>query len=69
MKAAERRDALAHIEAGDWDLVIGTHALLGEGVRYSRLALVITDEQHRFGVRQRQRLSTKASEDQPAHVW
>lgn len=68
MKAAERREALAHIEDGTWDLVIGTHALLGEGVRYHRLALVITDEQHRFGVRQRQRLSDKAHLDEPAHV-
>jgi len=68
MKAAERREALKYIEAGAWDLVIGTHALLGEGVHYARLGLVITDEQHRFGVRQRQRLSSKAAEDQPAHV-
>ena len=52
---------LAHeaIASGEWDLVIGTHALITEGVEYKKLGLTITDEQHRFGVRQRTELSGK----------
>ncbi|MCL2885123.1 MAG: ATP-dependent DNA helicase RecG, partial [Oscillospiraceae bacterium] len=50
------REALA---AGEIDLVIGTHALLSEGVEYKDLGLVVTDEQHRFGVRQRAALADK----------
>ena len=52
---------LAHeaIASGEWDLVIGTHALITEGVEYKKLGLTITDEQHRFGVRQRTQLSGK----------
>ena len=53
MKAAVRRTALAAIESGEVDMVIGTHALIQEGVQYQHLGLVITDEQHRFGVKQR----------------
>lgn len=61
MKARERREALECIRTGEWQLVIGTHALISEGVEYNRLGLVITDEQHRFGVKQRQRLADKAT--------
>ena len=68
MKAKERREALAAIQSGEWQLVIGTHALLSEGVEYHDLALAVTDEQHRFGVRQRQLLSKKAQEDREPHV-
>lgn len=68
MRTADRRKALAQIASGAWDLVIGTQALFSEGVEYKGLALVITDEQHRFGVRQRKRLSEKAQEGQEAHV-
>lgn len=53
MKTAVRRSALAAIESGQVDLIIGTHALIQEGVDYHHLGLVITDEQHRFGVKQR----------------
>ena len=53
MKVAVRRTALAAIESGEVDMVIGTHALIQEGVNYQHLGLVITDEQHRFGVKQR----------------
>lgn len=53
LKTAERRKALSDIEDGTADFIIGTHALIQEGVSYHKLALVITDEQHRFGVRQR----------------
>lgn len=58
--AAARRQALAEIRSGAADLVVGTHALLSEGVEYSKLGLVITDEQHRFGVSQRAALAEKA---------
>ncbi len=67
MPAKQRREALEHIASGEWDLVIGTHALFSAGVRYAKLGLVITDEQHRFGVKQRQRLSDKAEQEE-AHV-
>ena len=59
MKTKERREALEAIRTGDWQVVIGTHALLSEGVEYHQLSLVITDEQHRFGVRQRSALIGK----------
>ncbi len=56
---ARRREVLAAVAAGEVDLVIGTHALIQEGVRFARLGLVVVDEQHRFGVRHRQRLVAK----------
>ncbi|MCY7217383.1 ATP-dependent DNA helicase RecG [Streptococcus cristatus] len=59
MKAAERRETLAAIESGQVDMVVGTHALIQEGVVYHRLGLVIIDEQHRFGVDQRRILREK----------
>ncbi len=60
LKAGERRKAYADLEQGDIDVVIGTHALIQEGVAFHRLGLVVTDEQHRFGVRQRVALTEKA---------
>lgn len=59
MTAKEKREAYAEIAAGEANLVIGTHALIQEKVRYKALALVVTDEQHRFGVRQREQLAEK----------
>lgn len=59
MTAKQKREAYARIEEGDVKIVIGTHALIQEKVVYQNLALVITDEQHRFGVRQRETLSEK----------
>ena len=61
MKAAERRETLAAIELGQVDMVVGTHALIQEGVVYHRLGLVIIDEQHRFGVDQRRILREKGN--------
>ncbi len=58
-KAAERWQILEDLAAGAIDLLIGTHALLEDDVVFARLGLVITDEQHRFGVKQREALETK----------
>ena len=55
LTAAQRRDALASLAAGDIDLVIGTQALVQEDVNFARLGLVVIDEQHKFGVHQRAR--------------
>ena len=59
LTAKQHRLAHEAIAAGKWDVVIGTHALITEGVEYHRLGLVVTDEQHRFGVRQRAKLGEK----------
>ncbi len=56
---AQKRQIKAALLSGQVDLCIGTHALLSEGVDFHRLALVVTDEQHRFGVAQRTKLSQK----------
>lgn len=61
MTAGQKRAAYGEIEDGRANLVIGTHALIQDKVRYQSLALVVTDEQHRFGVRQRERLAEKGS--------
>lgn len=64
--AAARRAALDEVRAGRSGIVIGTHALLYEGVDFADLGLVVVDEQHRFGVEQRDALRAKA--EQPPHV-
>ena len=61
MKAAPRRTTLAAIRNDEADLVVGTHAILSEGVDFARLGLAVVDEQHRFGVRQRGLLAEKAA--------
>lgn len=61
MTAKQKREARAAIAAHEADLIIGTHALIQEKVAYDRLALVITDEQHRFGVGQREALGEKGA--------
>ena len=58
---ARRREVLTGLKDGSIQLAIGTHALISDGVEYNRLGLVVTDEQHRFGVRQRTRLSEKGN--------
>lgn len=60
IKAAERREILEDIKSGDIDVVVGTHALIQSDVEFTKLGLVITDEQHRFGVNQRKVLAEKA---------
>jgi ATP-dependent DNA helicase RecG len=59
MKKKEKEAVKAALEQGSLDLVIGTHAILEDNTAFSRLGLVVTDEQHRFGVRQRAKLSIK----------
>ena len=61
MKAAARRTTLAAIRDDEADLIVGTHAILSEGVEFARLGLAAVDEQHRFGVRQRGLLAEKAA--------
>lgn len=68
MPAKERREALAHIKSGEWKVVIGTHALISKSVVYNKLALCVTDEQHRFGVAQRTALMRKAGEADAPHL-
>ncbi|HUN91299.1 MAG TPA: transcription-repair coupling factor [Burkholderiaceae bacterium] len=58
----EVAEALAGIQAGSVDIMIGTHKLLGQGIRFDRLGLVIIDEEHRFGVRQKERLKALRAE-------
>lgn len=64
--AAERRDIYAALESGYLDLLIGTHALFGDKVKFKELGLVITDEQHRFGVEQRSAIAQKGNN---AHLY
>ncbi len=69
MKAAEKRKVKAALAGGTVDLVVGTHAVLSQGVGFANLGLVITDEQHRFGVEQRAQLAGKGERDgTPPHV-
>lgn len=59
MTVKEKREAYAKIASGEANLIIGTHALIQDKVTFRSLALVVTDEQHRFGVRQRENLAEK----------
>ena len=59
MTAKQKREACGRIVSGESRIIIGTHAVFQEKIQYKNLALVITDEQHRFGVRQRESLSEK----------
>ena len=61
MPAAEKRQTLVALAAGEIDIAVGTHALISEKVQYRNLGLVITDEQHRFGVAQRTALAQKGA--------
>ena len=63
--SADSRKARAAIEDGSARIVVGTHALISEGVTYGRLCLAVVDEQHRFGVAQRQALAAKAGQGEP----
>ena len=63
MTSATKRKIREKIESGEANIIIGTHALIQEKVAYNNLALVVTDEQHRFGVNQRRLLSKKNNEN------
>jgi ATP-dependent DNA helicase RecG len=67
LPAAARRAALAEAVAGEAGIVVGTHALLSEGVEFADLGMIVIDEQHRFGVEQRDALRAKAGAT-PPHV-
>lgn len=62
MTVKEKRMVYQDIESGTADVIIGTHALIQDKVKYKNLALVVTDEQHRFGVRQREAISGKEAD-------
>ncbi|HRD09361.1 MAG TPA: ATP-dependent DNA helicase RecG [Candidatus Nanopelagicaceae bacterium] len=66
LSAAEKKEVHGAISSGAVGLVVGTHALLSEGVSFNDLGLIVVDEQHRFGVEQRDALREKAA--QPPHV-
>ena len=59
LKAKEKREALAQVANGQAQMIVGTHAVIQKGVEYHNLGIAITDEQHRFGVRQRSTLAEK----------
>ncbi len=65
-KTKERKEILEQLAEGEIDILVGTHALLEERVQFANLAMVVIDEQHRFGVEQRSRLWTKNL--QPPHI-
>lgn len=62
LTAKEKREGRERIALGMWDIVVGTHAIIQDNVEFHNLALVITDEQHRFGVKQRESLYQKGQE-------
>ncbi len=59
MSTKEKREAYERIQSGEANIIVGTHALIQDKVQYQNLALVVTDEQHRFGVKQREKLADK----------
>jgi ATP-dependent DNA helicase RecG len=63
-----RADLLGKLETGELPVIVGTHALIEESVRFARLAVAVVDEQHRFGVRQRAALDAKSSTPTHPHV-
>jgi ATP-dependent DNA helicase RecG len=67
-QAKERREMLAKIESGEAALVVGTHAIIQSKVTFAKLALVVVDEQHRFGVAQRLALKEKTQGDMYPHL-
>lgn len=68
-KGAERREILEGVASGELPLVVGTHALIQEGVEFDRLGFVVVDEQHRFGVMQRAKLRRKGAPEGEGDPW
>ncbi len=66
--AAERREIHEGLESGDIGIIVGTHALIEDKVKFRNLGLAVVDEQHRFGVAQRSRLWNKSDGDKPPHI-
>jgi len=66
--AGRRADLLGKLSSGELSLIVGTHALIEEGVRFARLGVAVVDEQHRFGVRQRAALDAKGVDPDRPHV-
>ncbi len=66
MTALEKRVVYDALEDGRIQIIVGTHALFQEKVKYKNLGLIVTDEQHRFGIKQREALAMKASADDPS---
>ena len=66
--AARRRDVLGKLASGQLGIIVGTHALIEDDVQFDRLAVVVVDEQHRFGVKQRTALDAKAAGDGAANA-
>jgi ATP-dependent DNA helicase RecG len=64
VRAAERKSILAGLADGSVDIIIGTHALIQDAVKFKSLGVVVVDEQHRFGVQQRSQLRDKAQESE-----
>ncbi len=67
-RTAERREVHAGLEDGSIGIIVGTHALIEDSVKFRRLGLAIVDEQHRFGVEQRAKLWRKTCDGKPPHV-
>ena len=67
-KAQERAGTLRRLESGEVGIAVGTHALIGEGVKFNDLTLAVVDEQHKFGVDQRSRLQEKGKGGRPPHI-
>ena len=68
LTAAEKKKVRTQLARGEIDFVVGTHALISDSVRFQNLALIIADEQHRFGVAQRSALAGKSGEEISPHV-
>ena len=62
LTAKQKREGQEKTASGEWDIIVGTHAMIQDKVEFSNLALVITEEQHRFGVKQRETLFKKGKE-------
>jgi ATP-dependent DNA helicase RecG len=66
--ARRRADLLSKLATGELSMIVGTHALIEDAVRFSRLGVAVVDEQHRFGVRQRAALDAKGANDESPHL-